>query len=178
MRMARPPVNIFLFDPHFIERRIADIAAGNQQRRLVRRIARINDVNLRAAIAIAVLTPRSMAAQVVNILRRRRDHTSEIDICPSKRAIVLYCKASGNLRVFSRNCQFSILNSKPRPLIATAAAPAVSPQFPKPPGLDAQGALQRRLQFLRLMDSFAECAQRPRHCRRNRLAARCRSHGL
>ena len=42
-------------------------------------IARIDDINLRAAIAVTVLAPRRVAAQVVDIFRRRRDHSGKID---------------------------------------------------------------------------------------------------
>ena len=78
--IPRPAVNILLFNPDGIERRIADIAAGNQQSRLLLRITRINDIDLRAAVAITVLAPRRVAAQIINILRRRRDDPGEIEL--------------------------------------------------------------------------------------------------
>src|SRR6266436_9910272 len=75
-----PAVDIFFSHPDFVERRVTNIAAGNQQRRPLLRITWIHYINLRAAIAITILAPRRMTAQVKNILWRRRDYSGEIEL--------------------------------------------------------------------------------------------------
>src|SRR5262245_45188213 len=76
---TRTSVDVDFLEPDVIQRRIADVTAGNQQSWRLRSIAWKNDINLRAAIAIPVLAPRSMAAQVIDVLRRRRDDAIQVE---------------------------------------------------------------------------------------------------
>ena len=93
---ARSPVDVDFLEPDIIQRRIANVAAGNQQSRRLRSIARKNHIDLRAAVAVAVLAPRSMAAQIINILRRRRDHSGEIEFIHQGKQTIFVVKHGDN----------------------------------------------------------------------------------
>src|SRR5262245_65285099 len=99
--LARTSVDVDFLEPDVIQRRIADITAGNQQSWGLRRITGKNHVDLRAAVAVAVLTPRSMATQIIDVLLYRRDHTTQVELIhQSKRTvtIVQHGKNSSDLR--------------------------------------------------------------------------------
>src|SRR6266481_4711731 len=59
VRVPWPAVDIFFFHPDFVERRVTNVAAGNQQSRRLPSIARKNHIDLRATVAITILAPRS-----------------------------------------------------------------------------------------------------------------------
>src|SRR5262245_22193920 len=99
--LPRPSVDVDFLERDVIQRRIADITSGNQQSWRSRSIAGKNDINLRAAVAIAVLTPRSMATQVVDVLLCRRDHTAQVELIHQSKqtvTIVQHGKNSSDLR--------------------------------------------------------------------------------